>query len=82
MAGFFESKENLKQRKFNFVPSSDKDPLNQLSEIYEKGIGLAMSNFEGNDNEIVWEFLCKAQPKYLWAVIKRNVVIMLKEKAE
>ena len=40
-----------------------------------------MSNFEGNNNEIVWEFLNKAQPKYLWAVIKRNVVIMLKEKA-
>ena len=60
------------------MPSSDEDPLNQLNEIYEKGIGLAMSNFEGNDNEIVWEFLSKAQPKYLWAVIKRNVVIMLK----
>jgi hypothetical protein len=40
----------LKQRKFNFVPVSDEDPLNQLKEIYEKGIGLAMSNFEGNDN--------------------------------
>jgi hypothetical protein len=78
MAGFFESKENLRQRKFNFVPSSDEDPLNQLSEIYEKGIGLAMSNFEGNDNEIVWEFLNKAQAKYLWIVIKQNIVIMLK----
>lgn len=45
MAGFFESKENIRQRKFNFVPSSDDDPLNKLCEIYEKGIGLAMSNF-------------------------------------
>lgn len=54
MTGFFESKENIRQRKFNFVCTSDDDPLNQLCEIYEKGIGLAMSNFEGNDNEIIW----------------------------
>jgi len=61
---------------------SDEDPLNQLCEIYEKGIGLAMSNFEGNDNEIIWEFLNKAQPKYLWTVIKQNIVKMLKEKSD
>lgn len=67
MAGFFESKENIEQRKFSFFidtnhkkdeddgPSLDEeDPLSILMSIYEKGIGLALSNFEGNDSEIYW----------------------------
>ena len=41
-----------------------------------------MSNFEGNDNQIVWQFLNKAQQKYFWAVVKNNIVKIMKEKAE
>lgn len=45
MAGFFESKENIEQRKFNFVYEDTDDPILGLMEIYEKGVGLALSNF-------------------------------------
>lgn len=49
--------------------------------IYEKGIGLALSNFEGNDNEIFWEFLNKCQPRFLWIVIRQNMIKLLRSKA-
>lgn len=57
MASFFEDKINIDQRKFDFYLEFEdgvlKDPecdLNTLMGIYEQGIGLALSNFEGNDN--------------------------------
>ena len=49
--------------------------------IYEQGIGLALSNFEGNDNEIFWQYLNKCQPLFLWIVIRQNLVKLLKDKA-
>ena len=95
MAGFFESKENVEQRKFPFyidntprkddedqAPGAlDDNSLATLQDIYEKGIGLALSNFEGNDNDIFLEFLNKAQPKYLWIVIRQNLVKLLRPHA-
>ena len=94
MAGFFESKENIEQRKFSFfidttphhdedepAPAEEEDPLSTLMQIYEKGVGLALSNFEGNDNEIFWEFLNKCQAKFLWIVIRQNMVKLLRPKA-
>ena len=90
MAGFFESKENVGQRKFSYYvdtsPVKDDDPfggrddsaLITLQDLYEKGVALALSNFEGNDNEIFLEFLNKAQPKYMWIVVRQNIIRMLR----
>lgn len=46
--------------------------------IYEQGIGLALSNFEGNENEIFWQYLNKCQPLFLWIVIRQNLIKLLK----
>jgi len=59
----------------------EEDPLATLMQIYEKGIGLALSNFEGNDNEIFWEFLNKCQARFLWIVIRQNMIKLLRSKA-
>ena len=55
--------------------------MSTLQEIYEKGIGLALSNFSGNDSEIFWEFLNKCQAKYLWVVVRQNMIKLLRPKA-
>jgi hypothetical protein len=83
MASFFEDKMNIDQRKFNFYTDPDRpeDDLNTLMEIYEKGVGLALSNFEGNDNEIFWQYINKCQPLFLWIIIRQNMVKLLKPKA-
>lgn len=82
MASFFEDKINIEQRKFNFFIDPETcvegDPLQTLQGIYGKGIGLVLSNFEGNDNEIFWEFLNKCQPLYLWIVIRQNMIKLLR----
>ncbi len=62
--------------------ASDGDPLNTLADIYGKGIGLALSNFEGNDTEIFWEFLNKCQPLFLWIVIRQNMIKLLRPMAD
>lgn len=86
MASFFQDKNNVEQRKFNFFldpeTASDDDPLNTLADIYGKGIGLALSNFEGNDSEIFWEFLNKCQPLFLWIVIRQNMIKLLRPMAD
>lgn len=87
MASYFEDKINIDQRKFNFYPNPDINPDNPvddlltLMQIYEKGTGLALSNFEGNDNEIFWQYINKCQPLFLWIVIRQNIVKMLKPNA-
>ena len=48
MGSYFEDKMNIEQRKFNFFidpDHADEDPLTTLSDIYQKGISLALSNF-------------------------------------
>lgn len=80
LADFFINEENLRNRKFNLVPESDDEPVCQLREIYQKGIELALCNFEGNDDELIWEFLSKCQPKFLWIVIKQNLLKILQDK--
>lgn len=82
LADFFMSEENLTNRKFNLVPESDDEPVALLKEIYQKGIELALCNFEGNDDSLIWEFLSKCQPKFLWVVIKQNLLNILADKAE
>mgnify|MGYP000853870233 CR=1 FL=1 len=56
--------------------------MNLLRAIYQKGIDLALCNFEGNDNILVHEFISKCQPKYLWVVIKQNLMKILRDRAE
>ena len=58
------------------------EPITQLKAIYQKGIDLALCNFEGNDNILIEEFISKCQSKYLWMVIKQNLTIILRERAE
>lgn len=45
LATFFEDPKNKKLRAFNEVAEDDDDPLNKLLEIYEQGVGLALSLF-------------------------------------
>ena len=79
MASFFEDKVNIDQRKFNFYVDPHKpDDLNTLMSVYEQAIALALSNFEGNDNQIFWEFLNKCQPLFLWIVVRQNLVKLLR----
>ena len=80
MASFFDSPENKLLRKFNLVADSDDDPLNSLSEIYQQGVQMALSNFEGNDYIIIKEFLNKCQPKFLWLTTRNHLWNLIKEK--
>ena len=85
LADYFVSEENITNRKFT-VTAEDEDaedePINQLKAIYQKGIDLALCNFEGNDNILIEEFIGKCQSKYLWMVIKQNLKAILKPRAE
>lgn len=84
LADYFISEENLVARKFTIVPESESEdePINQLRAIYQKGIELALCNFEGNDNMLILEFISKCQPKFLWVVIKQNLTGILRERSE
>ena len=53
LADFFMNEENLINRKFNLSPESDDEPIHELRAIYQKGIDLALCNFEGNDNVLI-----------------------------
>ena len=53
-------------------------PTQKLAEIYETGISLALLNFEGNDDSLEYEFVSKCKPKYLWLVIRKNLLGLLK----
>lgn len=59
---------------------SEDDPVNELDNIYTQGIQLALSNFEGNDNKLISEFLKKCQPRFLWLVIRKNLWKMIKDR--
>lgn len=82
LATFFEDPKNRIQRSFNEVPEKDDDPINKLLEIFEQGVQLILSNFEGNDEIIFNEFLNKCQAKYLWIVMRNNIWYLIKEKYE
>jgi len=43
---------------------------------------MALINFEGNDNILIEEFISKCQSKYLWMVIKQNLSVILRERAD
>ena len=73
MASYFNKKENLDNRQFNY------QSLDSLYEIYNKSIQLALSNLEGNDDKIYLEFIKKCQPRFLWEIVKRNMEIKVKE---
>ncbi len=60
----------------------EEESITQLKAIYQKGIELALCNFEGNDNELINEFISKCQPKFLWIVIKQNLTVILRERSE
>ena len=45
-------------------------------------MGLILINFEGNDDELIWELITKCQPVFFWQIIKQNLVSMLKDRAE
>ncbi len=77
MAEFFENKANILSRKFELNPGPE-DARTKLANIYETGIGLALSNFEGNDDSLEFEFISKCKPKYLWLVIRQNLLGLLK----
>ena len=81
LADFFVSEENLVNRKFNLVPEEEDEPVVQLRGIYDKGIELALVNFEGNSDVLISEFLSKCKPKFLWVVIKQNLMKILGERA-
>lgn len=56
MSSFFASHDNLKARLFD----PDKpESMGQLFEIYQKSIMLALSNLEGNEDQIYSEFIAK-----------------------
>ena len=77
LATFFEDDQNRKKRQFNLSPEGDDDPLNSLLGIYEQGVQMALSNFEGNDPVIMSEFLNKCNPRYLWVVMRNSVWSLL-----
>lgn len=72
LGDFFQSPANLQSR--NFDASKHEE---SLTKIYQKGIQLALCNFEGNDDILIWEFLNKCQPKFLWIVIEQNLCVLL-----
>ena len=55
LADYFVTEENLTNRKFTVVAETDADdePITLLRSIYQKGIDLAICNFEGNDDVLV-----------------------------
>ena len=53
-----------------------------MKAIYQKGIDLALCNFEGNDNILIEEFIGKCQSKYLWMVIRQNLTAILRDDPE
>ena len=79
MSEFFNSKKNRSMRKFLEEASDEDDPLFDLLSISDQGVGLALSNFEGNDPLIVKEFLSKCKPTFLWLVIQNNLWYLLKD---
>jgi hypothetical protein len=78
MSEFFNSKKNRSMRKFLEEASNEDDPLFDLLSISDQGVGLALSNFEGNDPLIAKEFLSKCKPTFLWLVIQNNLWYLLK----
>lgn len=77
LATFFEDDQNRKKRQFNLSSEGDDDPLNSLLGIYEQGVQMALSNFEGNDPTIMSEFLNKCNPRYLWVVMRNSIWSLL-----
>lgn len=80
LACFFEDTQNRERRKFKPHPEDSEDPLHSLLGIYEQGILMALSNFEGNDPVIMSEFLNKCNPRYLWVVMRNSIWKLLSEK--
>ena len=79
LAEFFNEANNKTQRKFHIEAENSDDPLYSLMDIYNQGVQLALSNFEGNDPIIIDEFLNKCKPNFLWLVIQSNIWYLLKE---
>jgi hypothetical protein len=79
MSSFFATQENLKSRLFDV---ENKDTMSQLFEIYEKSIMLALSNLEGNNDQIYSEFISKCEGRFLWEITQRNLEILLERYKE
>lgn len=74
MSSFFATPENLKSRLFDV---ENKDTMSQLFEIYEKSIMLALSNLEGNNDQIYSEFISKCEGRFLWEITQRNLEMLV-----
>ena len=55
LADYFVTEKNLQDRKFSVIAETDAEdePITVLKSIYQKGIDLALGNFEGNDNILI-----------------------------
>lgn len=49
-----ENKEGKDGEEGKESKESEDEPVCELRAIYQKGIELALCNFEGNDNELIW----------------------------
>ena len=68
------------EKNINLRKLDSDEAAEQLFEIYEESIKIALSNFEGRDEVIISDFLNKCHARFLWMCIKNNLYDLVSEK--